>query len=127
MKVHKVFAAIACTVVTTFLPLAAFSQQPIPMIQAGLPGAQHELFINTLDLLLIKTQPDFAQVMTTQDKVRHGLWVCQRLNQGATIAQVQQEIAADTQISPDPVIPELAQVYASDVIRAADQVYCSPK
>jgi len=64
--------------------------------------------------------------MSTQDKVRHGLYVCQRIDPGVTLAQIQSEIADDTQISPEPVIPELAELYASNVIVGAVSVYCNP-
>jgi hypothetical protein len=119
------FEAIIATAVTALTPLAALSQG-IPMIQSGLPGAQHEAFVNTVDQLLNGVELNFAQVMSTQDKVRHGLYVCQQIDQGVTVAQIQSEIADDTQISPEPVIPELAKLYASNVILGAVSVYCNP-
>jgi hypothetical protein len=125
IKTSFVFEVIAVTTVTALTPLAALAQK-IPMIQSGLPGAQHEAFINTVDRLLNGVELGFDQVMSTQDKVRHGLYACQQINQGVTVAQIQREIADDTQISPEPVIPELAELYASNVIVGAVSVYCNP-
>ena len=112
-------------VVTALTPHSALSQG-IPMMQSGLPGAQHEAFINTVDQLLNGVERNFAQVMSTQEKVQHGLYVCQQIDRGVTVAQIQSEIVDDTQFSPEPVIPELAELYASNVILAAVSVYCNP-
>jgi hypothetical protein len=119
------FEAIVTIAATALTPLTAFSQE-IPIIQSDLPGAQHEAFVNTVDQLLNGVELGFSQVMSTQDKVRHGLYVCQQIDRGVTVAQIQREIADDTQVSPEPVIPELAQLYASNVIVGAVSVYCNP-
>ncbi len=119
------FEVIVTTAATALTPLTAFSQE-IQMIQSSLPGTQHEAFVTTVDQLLNGVELGFSQIMSTQDKVRHGLYVCQQIDRGVTLAQIQREIANDTQISPEPVIPELAQLYASNVIVGAVSVYCNP-
>lgn len=61
-KTSFLFGVIVATTVTALTPLAAIAQK-IPMIQSGLPGAQHEAFINIVDRLLNGVELGFAEVM----------------------------------------------------------------